>query len=393
MHADPRAGSGTAGGSAAHSARPDGGLASKQPSSVQGQLAPAPASTQQPVGTANPRKKSKKKMRGSRPLRLTPPLGVGRYVFPVVGAASFIDTYGNGRSDVSGGWHHGDDIFAPLGQPVVAVADGTINRVGWNPVGGWRLWLQDRNGDSFYYAHLSGYTRLAREGETVKAGEQLGFVGNTGDAFTTAHHLHFEVHPASLDRLGYDGAVDPTTYLNSWRRVQRVEQLPPVALPAGGLRHGEGSALDYEQLLRLEQTTLLPLQAQPQPQLGSQPKSRSLRAPRSLRRSGRLLANGVRRERLAPVIVAEPSAAVLELAAASVVLPQRPLTDSRSPSREPLLLWLLSFAVLVVVVGLLVCARQRGGRVARAGERSGVAGLVLEQRSLDWLLLRSRDNW
>src|SRR5262249_42910848 len=67
--------------------------------------------------------------RAHKPLRIAPSLGLPRYVFPVAGPASFSDSYGAARSDVS--WHHGDDIFAPLGTPVVAVADGTLNRVGW----------------------------------------------------------------------------------------------------------------------------------------------------------------------------------------------------------------------------------------------------------------------
>ncbi len=45
----------------------------------------------------------------------------------------------------------------------------------------------------------------------------LGYVGNSGDAELTPPHLHFEIHPAALLGLGYDGAVDPTTYLRSWR--------------------------------------------------------------------------------------------------------------------------------------------------------------------------------
>ena len=62
----------------------------------------------------------------------------GGYVFPVYGPASFGDTFGAPRGDVSGGWHHGEDIFAPLGTPLLAVADGTVFSVGWNDIGGWR---------------------------------------------------------------------------------------------------------------------------------------------------------------------------------------------------------------------------------------------------------------
>ena len=47
-------------------------------------------------------------------------------------------------------------------------------------------------------------------------------MGNTGDAAGGPYHLHFEVHPASLLFLGYDGAVDPTPYLDAWRHLQDV---------------------------------------------------------------------------------------------------------------------------------------------------------------------------
>jgi murein DD-endopeptidase MepM/ murein hydrolase activator NlpD len=158
-----------------------------------------------------------------RPPSITPPLKTpGGYVFPVYGPSSFGDTFGAPRGDVSGGWHHGDDIFAPLGAPILAVASGTVFSVGWNEIGGNRLWLRDGAGNEFYYAHLSAYTPLAVNGNHVNAGDVLGFVGNTGDAQGTPFHLHFEVHPVGLLGLGYDGAVDPTTYLNAWKHLQDV---------------------------------------------------------------------------------------------------------------------------------------------------------------------------
>jgi hypothetical protein len=164
----------------------------------------------------------------SKPLEVTPPLGQGAYVFPVVGVSGYGDSYGAFRGDVRGKWHHGDDIFAPLGAPVVAVANGTINRVGWHEVGGWRLWVRDAAADEFYYAHLSGYAPGIFHSRYVRAGDVLGFVGNTGDAFTGASHLHFEVHPHQLLRLNYDGAVDPTTYLDSWPHMRSVQAPFPV---------------------------------------------------------------------------------------------------------------------------------------------------------------------
>jgi len=137
-------------------------------------------------------------------------------VFPVVGKTWFSDTWGASRATVA--WHHGVDIFAPLGSPVVAVADGALFSVGWNTVGGQRLWLRDREGNYFYYAHLSAFSAVAVDGARVRAGTVIGFVGNTGDAEGTPYHLHFEIHPVSLLSLGYDGAVDPFPYVSSWRR-------------------------------------------------------------------------------------------------------------------------------------------------------------------------------
>ena len=153
----------------------------------------------------------------SPPPGVRPHLTAGGYVFPVYGPASFSDDFGAARADT--GWHHGNDIFAPLGAPVLAVTDGTLFLVGWNTIGGNRFWLRDLQGNEFYYAHLSAFTPLAREGAQVKAGDVIGFVGATGDAAGTPTHLHFEVHPAALLGMGYDGVIDPYPYLLAWQRL------------------------------------------------------------------------------------------------------------------------------------------------------------------------------
>jgi hypothetical protein len=164
---------------------------------------------------------------GLGPQLITPALGGGPYVFPVYGPVQFSDTFGGPRADVS--WHHGDDIFAPLGSPILAVAGGTLFSVGWNQIGGNRIWLRDRAGNYFYYAHLAAFSTLAVDGATVRAGDVIGFVGNTGDAAGTPYHLHFEIHPVTLLGLGYDGAVDPTSYLERWQQARDLE----AAAPAG----------------------------------------------------------------------------------------------------------------------------------------------------------------
>ncbi len=185
--------------------------------------APGKPTTKQNAKTTPPPEPKKNGRKSLPPLQpiprgLQPKLTAGGYVFPVFGQVSFGDTFGAFRGDVAGNWHHGDDIFAPLGAPVLACADGTVFSVGWNDVGGNRLWLRDGQGNEFYYAHLSAYSPAAVNGRRVKAGEVLGFVGNTGDAQTTPYHLHFEVHPVAFLSLGYDGAVDPTPYLQAWQR-------------------------------------------------------------------------------------------------------------------------------------------------------------------------------
>ena len=173
------------------------------------------------------------------PVRVAPevtaPLTAGGFVFPVYGTASYGDSFGAPRPDAPGGWHHGEDLFAPLGTPVLAVADGVLHTVGYNRLGGYRLWLRDREGNQFYYAHLSAYSPLAVEGRSVRAGDVIGFVGDTGDADGGAPHLHFEIHPASMLGLGYDGVVAPYPILLAWQRASDVSfAAGRIYVPAAG---------------------------------------------------------------------------------------------------------------------------------------------------------------
>jgi hypothetical protein len=203
--------------------------------------------------TRGTKKHKHRKRRKPQPLKVTPPLGFkpSHYVFPIDGGASYGDTYGANRNDVYDGWHHGDDLFAPLGTPVVAVANGTLSLVGWDRLGGWRLWLTDAAGNSFYYAHLAAYSRWILDHPHVRAGQVVGFLGRTGDAFTTTPHLHFEIHPHQLLRLGYDGAVDPTAYLGKWRVVHvPAKELPrPAKLKAPVGTPAQEAAVVWHQLL------------------------------------------------------------------------------------------------------------------------------------------------
>src|SRR5262249_25295769 len=101
--------------------------------------------------------------------------------------------------------------------PCVPAGPPPLSRRGRSGRAAHRLWLRDGQGNEFYYAHLSAYSPAAKNGTRVKAGEVIGFVGNTGDAEGTPYHLHFEIHPVAYLSLGYDGAVDPTPYLRAWQ--------------------------------------------------------------------------------------------------------------------------------------------------------------------------------
>jgi murein DD-endopeptidase MepM/ murein hydrolase activator NlpD len=129
--------------------------------------------------------------------------------FPVKNAATVQSFFGDGR-DANSRKHEGIDIFAPRLTPVVAIAPGTVTRVNQNNLGGNVVWMRPTNKDySLYYAHLD--RQIAKEGQQVKAGDTLGLVGNTGNARTTAPHLHFGIY-------GSSGAVDPLPYVNQVRK-------------------------------------------------------------------------------------------------------------------------------------------------------------------------------
>ncbi|MCB0881846.1 MAG: M23 family metallopeptidase [Thermoleophilia bacterium] len=136
--------------------------------------------------------------------------GVRGNVFPVQGAYTYSSDYGAPRAGT--GWHHGNDVFAPVSTPVVAVADGVLSKVGWNNLGGNRLWLTDAGGTSYYYAHLSAYSTSAADGAIVRAGDVIGYVGNTGQASTTPPHLHFEIHPGGVPAP----SINPYPFLQAW---------------------------------------------------------------------------------------------------------------------------------------------------------------------------------
>jgi murein DD-endopeptidase MepM/ murein hydrolase activator NlpD len=128
-------------------------------------------------------------------------------VVPVAGVQPerLSSTFGAPRS--GGRQHQGIDIFAHRGTPVLAAAPGRVIRVGHNHLGGRVVWVAGGGARLYYYAHLNSFS--VEGGQTVAAGDEIGRVGNSGNAVTTPPHLHFEIHPAGhLFR-----AVDPAPML------------------------------------------------------------------------------------------------------------------------------------------------------------------------------------
>ena len=109
-----------------------------------------------------------------------------------VGRAQVVDTWGQARGE--GRQHHGTDIMAPGGTPVLAAAAGTIEKLFQSRLGGTTIYQRSADGGwTFYYAHLQGYLPGLREGLAVRAGEPIGYVGDTGDAGAGNTHLHFSL--------------------------------------------------------------------------------------------------------------------------------------------------------------------------------------------------------
>jgi Peptidase family M23 len=155
---------------------------------------------------------------------------VPKLIFPVVGPVVYHDDFGAPRPQ---GPHQGNDLLAARLSPVVAAEPGKIKFWTTSKTAGCMLYLYGRSGTTYLYIHLNNdltdrhdnkgkcvpgtaYTAGLKDGATVQAGQQIGYVGDSGDAEGT-YHLHFEVHPD-------DGAaVSPFPYLQ-----KAVHLLVPV---------------------------------------------------------------------------------------------------------------------------------------------------------------------
>jgi Peptidase family M23 len=140
-------------------------------------------------------------------------------IFPVVGRVQYIDDFGAPRP---GGPHQGNDIISKKRSPAVAAESGKVKYWTTSAPAGCMLYLYGDSGTNYYYIHLNndltskndnrgkcvkGVSYAVKSGAKVAAGQQVGYVGDSGDANGGSPHLHFEVHP------GGGRAVSPYPYL------------------------------------------------------------------------------------------------------------------------------------------------------------------------------------
>lgn len=106
--------------------------------------------------------------------------------------------------------HEGTDVMAAMDEsgyyPIVSITDGTVEQIGWLEKGGWRIGIRSGNGNYYYYAHLHSYAKEWHAGDSVQAGDILGYMGDTGygPEGTTGQfpvHLHLGIYvPLGADQ-------------------------------------------------------------------------------------------------------------------------------------------------------------------------------------------------
>ena len=115
--------------------------------------------------------------------------------------------------------HNAVDILAPRNTRVVAADDGVILRMSSNTLGGITIFAADNDREFvYYYAHLDHYQKGLKEGQAIKKGDTIGFVGTTGNAPENIPHLHFQIMLWSEDGKYWIGEpVNPYPVLHGAR--------------------------------------------------------------------------------------------------------------------------------------------------------------------------------
>jgi peptidase M23-like protein len=170
--------------------------------------------------------------------------GVPLLLFPVAGAAAYTDDFGQARGSLK---HEGNDLMAAKKTPAIAVESGKVKFWTTSANAGCMLYLYGDSGTTYLYIHLNNdvtlkndnrgkcvagmsYAKGLKDGAHVTAGQQIGYVGDSGDANGIASHLHFEVHPNG------GAAVDPYPYLQTAQHLLFFAKVgTPFALELTGI--------------------------------------------------------------------------------------------------------------------------------------------------------------
>jgi hypothetical protein len=141
-------------------------------------------------------------------------------VIPVSGAESsqLRDSYDDRRGAKS---HEALDIMAPRGTPVVATDDGYVVKLFRSVPGGLTVYQSDTGNEViFYYAHLDRYAEGLREGQRVRRGDVIGYVGTTGNAPPDGPHLHFAIFKLPPGKEWWKGTpINPFPFYKASRAL------------------------------------------------------------------------------------------------------------------------------------------------------------------------------
>jgi murein DD-endopeptidase MepM/ murein hydrolase activator NlpD len=142
-------------------------------------------------------------------------LAMRRLAMPVQGfdPRNLQDNFNDMRGGVRR--HEALDIMAARGTPVIAVDDGAVAKLFRSIAGGITVYQFDPSQNFiYYYAHLDSYRDGLKEGEVVRRGDVIGYVGSTGNAPASAPHLHFTMFELGPDRKWWRGkAMNPYPFL------------------------------------------------------------------------------------------------------------------------------------------------------------------------------------
>lgn len=139
------------------------------------------------------------------------------------GYVYYADSWGDKRTYGGERVHEGIDIMAEENvrgkYPVVSMTDGTIENIGWLELGGYRIGIRSKHNGYFYYAHLFSYAAGMEQGKHIKAGQLIGYMGDSGygkeegTVGMFAVHLHLGIY--INDKEGNEKSINPYQYLKA----------------------------------------------------------------------------------------------------------------------------------------------------------------------------------